>query len=68
MNGRYECRWEITEAAFELEVVVPCNCSALVIMPDDTEHSVVAGRHQFEMPFNDASDGIPILREVSQAS
>ncbi|MCZ6712136.1 MAG: family 78 glycoside hydrolase catalytic domain [Gammaproteobacteria bacterium] len=68
VNGRYESSWEITEVAFELRVLVPCNCSALVIMPDGAEHHVVAGRHEFEMPFTHASDGIPILREVSEAS
>lgn len=68
VNGRFESSWEITDSAFELHVLVPCNCSAVVVMPDDTEHHVAAGRHQFEMPFIDASDGIPILREVSEAS
>jgi alpha-L-rhamnosidase len=65
ISGRYEVRWEITEVAFELSVVVPCNCAADVILPDETVHEVVAGRHSFTMPFNKAGDGIPILREVS---
>ncbi|MDH3642510.1 MAG: glycoside hydrolase family 78 protein, partial [Gammaproteobacteria bacterium] len=68
VNGHFESSWQITDTAFELEVLVPCNCSAVVVMPDDSEHSVAAGRHRFEMPFVDASDGIPILREVSEAS
>jgi len=67
VNGRYECGWEITDSAFELRVLVPCNCSALVLMPDGTEHVIAAGRHELRMPLIDASDGIPILREVSQS-
>jgi alpha-L-rhamnosidase len=65
VNGRFECSWKITESAFELQVLVPCNCSAVVVMPDDTEYQVAAGYHEFLMPLLDAHDGIPILREVS---
>jgi alpha-L-rhamnosidase len=65
INGRYQVSWRITDEAFEITVLVPCNCSADVIMPDDTVHEVVAGEHSFAMPFQHAGDGIPILREVS---
>ncbi len=65
VNGRYQVSWRISEEAFELTVVVPCNCAADVIMPDDTVHQVVSGEHHFTMPFQNAGDGIPILREVS---
>ena len=40
----------------------------LVVMPGDAEHNVGAGRHEFQTPLIDASDGIPILRELSEAS
>ena len=65
VNGRFEVRWNIDTENFELEVVIPCNCSALVIMPDGVEHEVVAGKHRFTMALGEAGDGIPVLREVS---
>jgi alpha-L-rhamnosidase len=68
VNGRYECSWELTEAAFELRLVIPGNCSGLVILPDASERSVESGRHEFRMAYVEPGDGIPILREVSQAS
>jgi len=67
INGRFEVRWSIDSVAFELEVLIPCNCSALVIMPDGAEHEVVAGSHQFTMTLGEEDDGIPVLREVSDA-
>jgi len=65
VNGRYESSWRLTEAAFELAVLVPGNCTAEVILPDGTSQMVDAGRHTFSMSFGEAGDGIPILREVS---
>ncbi len=68
VNGRYEVAWQIDDDGFELNVRVPCNCTAKIIMPDDSVHDVVAGEHEFVMPFSEAGDGIPILREVSQGA
>ncbi len=68
VNGRYEVAWQIDDDGFELSVRVPCNCEAKIIMPDDSVHDVVAGEHEFVMPFSEAGDGIPVLREVSQAT
>ncbi len=65
VNGRFEVRWSIDTENFELQVVIPCNCTALVIMPDAVEHEVVAGMHLFTMAIGEAGDGIPVLREVS---
>ena len=65
INGRYEVVWQITDEAFELSVRIPGNCSAEIILPDDTAHEVDAGTHEFRMAFCEAGDGIPILREVS---
>ncbi len=65
INGPYELSWSISEEAFELSVQVPANCSADIILPDDTLHEVVAGRHEFSMAFHRPGDGIPVLREVS---
>jgi alpha-L-rhamnosidase len=64
-NGRYASSWEITDEAFELELLVPGNCSADVVLPDGTRHAVDAGSHHFRMLFDAAGDGIPVLREVS---
>lgn len=66
VNGRYEVNWQVSDDAFEVTVVVPCNCRADLIMPDDTVHEVVSGRHTFTMAFQNAGDGIPVLREVSR--
>jgi alpha-L-rhamnosidase len=65
LNGRYESCWRLTDVAFELRVKVPGNCSAEVIFPDGTSRMLDAGDHEFTMPFGEAMDGIPILREVS---
>ena len=57
--------------AFVLRVSVPCNCRARIVLPDGTVHLVVAGRHEFRLPrdgLQEAADGIPVLREVSEAS
>jgi alpha-L-rhamnosidase len=64
-HGRYESQWRITDDAFETTVRIPANCSAEVILPDGGRHDVVAGVHTFRMPFGEAGDGIPVLREVS---
>lgn len=68
VHGRYESAWEILEDGFVLRVQVPGNCSALVVMPDGTEHEVVAGRHEFKQDFLGETDEIPILREIAEAS
>lgn len=65
VNGRYESSWRITDEAFLLTVLVPGNCTAEVILPDGSSRMVDAGQHEFIMPFGEAGDGIPILREVS---
>lgn len=64
LNGRYEVRWQISDDAFELTVIVPGNCAAEITLPDETFHEVAAGTHSFRMAFGEAGDGIPILREV----
>ena len=65
INGRFESSWRITDDAFELEVCVPGNCSAEVVLPDGSASEVGAGQHAFTMAFGEAGDGIPVLREVS---
>ncbi len=64
-SGCYESSWRITDDALEVRLKVPGNCSADVVLPDGTSHTVDAGIHEFRMPFGEAGDGIPVLREVS---
>jgi len=70
VNGRYESAWDLDDRMFRLRVSVPCNGSARVVMPDGAIHEVVAGRHEFVMPLqrvDQAEDGIPVLRDISEA-
>jgi hypothetical protein len=67
LYGRYEVAWQLTGAEFTLDVLVPPNCRATVILPDDAVHEVAAGRHEFRVPLvPSVADGIPVLREVTE--
>lgn len=67
LYGRYEVAWQLTGAEFTLDVLVPPNCRATVILPDDTVHEVAAGRHDFRVPLiSSVEDGIPVLQEVTK--
>ena len=67
VHGRYEVVWEIKDARFVLNVRIPPNCSAKVIMPNGDVHEVVAGRHEFKIPMGAlADDGIPLLSEITE--
>jgi alpha-L-rhamnosidase len=67
MHGRYEVSWRIENGVFALTVRIPPNCSAKVILPNDEAHDVVAGRHEFKIPFGaPADDGIPLLSEITE--
>ena len=50
---------------FTLNVRIPPNCSAKVILPDGATHDVVAGRHEFKTGAL-ADDGIPVLSEITE--
>jgi alpha-L-rhamnosidase len=65
VHGRYEVAWEIANGRFTLNVRVPPNCSAKVILPDGATHDVVAGRHTFTTGAL-ADDGIPVLSEITE--
>lgn len=65
LNGLYESSWQLTDDAFEIQIRIPGNCTAQVILPDGTSRTLDAGRHELRMPFGAAGDGIPVLREVS---
>ena len=65
--GRYEVAWELDSGEFRLDVTVPPNCRANVILPDDSSREVPAGRHAFVLEVA-LGDGIPVLRDVSSRS
>ena len=65
VHGRYEIFWAIDEAQFQLVVSIPAGCSATVVMPDGATHEVAAGDHTFTQALQ-TSDGIPVLREVTE--
>ena len=47
--------------------VIPPNCSAKVILPNGESHEVVAGRHEFAIPYGALEDdGIPVLSEITE--
>jgi len=67
MHGRYEVSWRIDHGRFTLNVRIPPNCSAKVILPNDEAHEVAAGRHEFAIPFGAIEDdGIPVLSEITE--
>ena len=67
LYGRYEVAWQLSGAEFTLAVLVPPNCRATVILPDDSTHEVVAGQHDFHVSLiASVEDGIPVLREVTE--
>ena len=67
VHGRYEVAWRVDGGRFVLNVRIPPNCSAKVILPNDETHDVVAGRHEFKIPFGvPADDGIPVLSEITE--
>ena len=47
--GRVESEWDISNDTFTLQIKIPANCSATVILPDGGTHEVASGRHNFEM-------------------
>ena len=67
LYGRYEVAWQLSGGEFNLEVRVPPNCRATVILPDDSSREVAAGRHQFSIALVAAAeDGIPVLVELTE--
>lgn len=45
-HGRYRCAWEVAGGEFRLQLLVPANCIARVLMPDHTAHQVAGGEHE----------------------
>lgn len=42
-HGRIEVSWKLIEQRFELEVLVPASCDVRAVLPDGSEHLLVAG-------------------------
>ncbi len=47
--GEVVARWERKDGLFLLEVTIPGNCAATVVMPGQETYRVESGRHTFEM-------------------
>ncbi len=65
LHGRFEIKWWIRQACFELELLVPPGCDALVTMPDGIEQQIRSGHHRFMMDFGAGGDGVPTLLELA---
>jgi alpha-L-rhamnosidase len=63
-HGRYRCGWEVDGGEFRLQLVVPANCSARVVLPDATERDVAAGEHAMSCAWPVATE---IMREGGTA-
>ena len=46
-QGEAACAWQRADGRFTLDVTVPCNADAVVILPDGTEHTVGSGQYRF---------------------
>ncbi|MDR1859985.1 MAG: hypothetical protein LBR06_03595, partial [Bacteroidales bacterium] len=47
INGNIEVSWTNESGVFKLEITVPANTTATVILPDGSLHEVGAGKHKF---------------------
>ena len=45
--GEIGCAWIQAGQRFTMKVTIPCNTSAIVVLPDGTEHEVESGVHEF---------------------
>jgi len=50
--GQIACGWERGDGVFKMEVTVPCNTSANVILPDGSSYDVGSGQYSFECADN----------------
>lgn len=48
--GEVKSNWELKDGKFLLDVTVPDNCRARVVMPGGETHQVASGQYLFEMP------------------
>ncbi len=45
--GEVWCRWEKKNGQFELDVAIPCNTSAEIVLPDGTTHNIGSGKYRY---------------------
>lgn len=45
--GAVECGWEKTKVGHQFRIVIPCNTTATVILPDGSFHELAAGNYCF---------------------
>ena len=50
VNGKFELHYRIKDGDFILELLIPCNCRADVILPDGEKKSIGNGRYSFICP------------------
>ncbi len=48
-QGEIVCAWKKTGDRFEMNVQVPCNTEALILLPDGTKASVGSGQHSYSI-------------------
>ncbi len=51
IRGLIETDWRIADGKFILDVTIPVNTTATVIMPAQGVHDIGSGKHRFEEPF-----------------
>lgn len=47
-QGYVRCSWEKTESGLKVNVSIPCNTGALIILPDGTRHETGSGNYIYE--------------------
>ncbi len=50
-QGWYRVRWQVENDAFQLEVEVPCNASATVVLPNGDRFEAGSGKAAYSCPF-----------------
>jgi alpha-L-rhamnosidase len=51
LYGTHECSWHITDGTLHVDVQVPPNTSATLVLPGDERIDVPAGAHTFQAPY-----------------
>ena len=57
IRGRIETKWRIADGKFILDVTIPVNTTATVIMPTKGVHDIGSGTHHFEEPYGAKAAG-----------
>lgn len=52
--GEIVSAWEKKEGTFELYVEIPCNTTAVIVLPDGQRHEKGSGKYHFQMDMNKA--------------